>query len=65
MGSRIIRNGDIEFGHEFPDKATEFARDGDNDLLFAFASGLEYDVALAEPILHAPRKLFDLLSVTQ
>ena len=56
---RIVRNGEILFGHEFPDEGTEFTGDGDDDFLFAFATCFEPDITFVEAVLHAPREGFD------
>ena len=49
-----VGNGNVVLGHEFPDEPTEFASDGDDDLLFAFATSFEPDIALIKAVLHTP-----------
>ena len=50
-------------GHEFPDEPTEFACDGDDDLLFALTACFESDIAFVESVLHAPGECFDFLGL--
>ena len=52
-------------GHEFPDKPAEFPSDGDDDLLFVFATCFEPNVAFMEAILHAPGECFDFIGLAR
>ena len=57
-------NGQVEFVLKLPDEATEFACDGDDDFVLAFAPRLELDVAGVEPVLHAPGEFFNFFALS-
>lgn len=59
LRGRGVGNGELVFGHEFPDEGAEFTSNRNDDFLFTFASSFEPDIAFVKSVLHAPGERFD------
>lgn len=57
----MSRDREMVLGHEFPNEGAEFACNGNDDFLFAFAASFESDIAFVKSVLHPPGECFDFL----
>jgi len=64
LWERGFRKWELKLCLEFPDKAAEFAGNGDDAFAIAQASGSETCVSFGKALLHAPGEGFDLVGLT-